>query len=93
MRKSADALQRLVNKRVEPTYPPVARSARVSGSVIVEVTMDEQGNVTSARAISGHPLLQQAAVEAAKGWKFSPLHLSDTPVKEIRTITFNFKLE
>jgi TonB family protein len=93
MRKSADALQRLVNKRVEPTYPPIARSARVSGSVVVEVTMDEQGNVTSARAISGHPLLQQAAVEAAKGWKFSPLQLSDTPVKEIRTITFNFKLE
>jgi len=93
IRKSADALQRLANKRVVPTYPPIAKSARVSGSVVVEVTIDEQGNVTSARAISGHPLLQQAAVEAAKGWKFSPPQLNDTPVKEIGTITFNFTLE
>jgi len=43
----------------------------VSGAVVVEVTVDEQGNVISARAISGPPLLRDAAVDAARGWKFS----------------------
>jgi protein TonB len=79
-------------RRVEPTYPPLAKAARVNGSVVVEVTVDEAGNVISARALSGHPLLKDAAVNAAKGWKFSPTMLTGVPVKVIGTITFNFNL-
>jgi protein TonB len=60
--------------------------------VVVEVTVDEAGNVISARPISGHPLLKDAAVAAAKGWKFSPTMLTGVPVKVIGTITFNFNL-
>jgi protein TonB len=60
--------------------------------VVVEVTVDEQGNVMSARAISGHPLLKEAAVAAARGWRFTPTLLTGTPVKVIGTITFNFNL-
>ncbi|HSO73526.1 MAG TPA: energy transducer TonB, partial [Blastocatellia bacterium] len=78
--------------RVEPTYPPLAKAARVSGSVVVEVTVDEAGGVISARAMSGHPLLKEAAVSAARGWRFSPTQLSGVPVKVIGTITFNFNL-
>ena len=59
---------------------------------MVEVTVDEQGNVISARALSGHPLLKDAATNAAKGWKFSPTMLTGVPVKVIGTITFNFNL-
>src|SRR5437868_3652119 len=58
--------------RVEPQYPPLAKAAGVSGQVVVEVTVDEAGNVISARAVSGHPLLRDPAITAACGWKFKP---------------------
>jgi protein TonB len=90
VRKSGGVLQGSATRRPTPTYPPLARAARVSGAVVVEVTVDEAGNVISARAISGHPLLKDAAVAAARGWKFTPTQLSGVPVKVIGTITFNF---
>jgi protein TonB len=62
----------------------------VSGAVVVEITIDEEGNVISARAMSGHPLLKDAAVAAARSWKFRPTMLSGQAVKVIGTITFNF---
>ena len=92
IRKSGGVLQGSATRRVEPSYPPLAKAARVSGAVVVEVTVDEAGNVISARAVSGHPLLKDAAVAAARGWRFTPTQLSGTPVKVIGTITFNFNL-
>jgi len=88
--KSGGVLQGSATKRVEPAYPPLAKAARISGSVVVEVTVDEEGNVISARVISGHPLLKDAAVTAARGWTFTPTKLQGDPVKVIGTITFNF---
>lgn len=93
IRKSGGVFQGSATKRVEPAYPPLAKAARVRGSVVVEVTADEEGNVFSVRAISGHPLLKDAAVAAARGWKFAPTTLSGVPVKVIGTITFNFSLD
>src|SRR5437588_4503997 len=93
IRKAGGVLQGSAIQRVEPVYPPLAKAALVSGSVVVEVTIDEAGNVMTARAISGHPLLKDAAVTAARGWKFSPTQLSGTPVKVIGSITFNFHLD
>jgi TonB family protein len=90
VRKAGGVLQGSATRRVTPAYPPLARAARVSGSVIVEVTVDEEGKVFSSRAVSGHPLLKDAAVEAARGWTFTPTTLSGVPVKVIGTITFNF---
>jgi TonB family protein len=80
------------DKRVQPAYPAIARAAGASGPVEVEVTVDESGNVASARAISGHPLLQQSAVEAARQWTFKPTMLEGKPVKVAGTITFSFML-
>jgi protein TonB len=77
----------------QPAYPPIAKAARASGAVIVSVTVDESGRVISASAVSGHPLLRQAAVQAAHGWRFSPTLLSGQPVKVTGTITFNFNLQ
>jgi TonB family protein len=73
-----------------PPYPPIARAAKASGTVVVQVTLDEQGNVISARAVSGHPLLQAAAVAAARNAKFSPTRLSGEPVRVTGVITYNF---
>ncbi len=78
--------------RAEPLYPEAAKKERVSGTVIVEVTVDETGNVIGTRAVCGPDLLVPAAVEAARNWRFSPTMLSGVPVKVIGTITFNFNL-
>lgn len=74
----------------KPAYPPIARQAHASGTVVVQVTIDENGNVISARAISGHPLLQAVSVGAARGARFSPTKLSGQPVKVTGVITYNF---
>jgi TonB family protein len=73
-----------------PQYPAIARSARASGTVTVQVTIDEQGNVSAARAVSGHPLLQAAAASAAREAKFSPTLLDGEPVKVTGLLTYNF---
>ena len=79
-------------KRMEPRYPVAARAAHISGSVVVEVTVDEEGDVLSARAVSGYPLLRGAALDAAWDWKFMPIVYQGRPVKVIGSITFNFNL-
>jgi len=74
----------------KPPYPPAAKAVRAAGAVQVQVTIDENGNVISASAVSGHPLLQQAAVSAARQAKFRPTLLSGTPVKVTGIIVYNF---
>ena len=76
-----------------PLYPPIAKAARAQGTVTVQIVVDEDGDVISAAAVSGHPLLQQAAVAAARQAKFSPTRLSGEPVKVSGVITYNFVLE
>ncbi|HWW76968.1 MAG TPA: TonB family protein [Pyrinomonadaceae bacterium] len=77
----------------QPALPPIAKSARALGPVVVEVLVDEDGGVISAKAVSGHPLLQSAAVEAARQAKFSPTRLSGRPVQVSGFVTYNFALE
>jgi len=74
----------------KPAYPAIARQAHASGTVVVQVTIDENGGVISAHAVSGHPLLQAVAVAAARGARFSPTKLSGQPVKVTGVITYNF---
>jgi periplasmic protein TonB len=74
----------------KPPYPQTAKAVGASGAVSVQVIIDEQGNVTSAKAISGHPLLKGAAETAARGAKFSPTYLSKQPVKVSGLIVYNF---
>ena len=74
----------------KPSYPPIARAAHASGTVVVQVTIDENGSVISASAVSGHPLLTQAAVNAARQARFSPTKLSGQPVKVTGVIQYNF---
>jgi periplasmic protein TonB len=75
---------------VKPPYPPAARAVRAAGTVNVQVTIDENGNVISASAVSGHPLLKQAAEQAARSSKFSPTLLSGQKVKVTGVIVYNF---
>lgn len=74
----------------KPAYPAAARAVNASGAVNVQVTIDEAGNVISATAVSGHPLLRAAAVDAAKQAKFAPTRLEGNPVKVTGVIVYNF---
>jgi TonB family protein len=74
----------------QPAYPSIARKARASGTVNVQVTVDENGDVISAKAIGGHPLLQQAAVDAAYQARFAPTRLSGQFVKVSGVLNYNF---
>lgn len=73
-----------------PNYSSFARAARAAGTVVVEITIDENGKVISTRSISGHRLLYEAAEDAARRAKFSPTTLCGQPVKITGTIVYNF---
>jgi protein TonB len=75
----------------KPAYPPTAKAVGASGAVSVQVVIDENGNVISASATSGHPLLKQVAAQAARGAKFKPTLLSGVPVKVSGIIVYNFQ--
>lgn len=74
----------------KPAYPPAAKAVNAEGAVSVQVLIDENGQVISASAVSGHPLLRPAAVEAARAATFSPTLLSGVPVKVSGVIVYNF---
>ena len=90
--RSGGVIQGTAIRRANPVYPPLARAARVSGAVVVEVVVDQAGNVASARVLSGHALLRDAAASAARQWKWNPTYLTGVPVQVVGTITFNFTL-
>ena len=76
----------------QPSYPLAAKRERAQGTVVVQLTVDETGKVIDAQAVSGHPLLRGAGVDAAKHAKFSPTLLCGKPVKVSGVITYNFVL-
>ena len=77
---------------VAPEYPQIARASRIQGVVIIEATIDSRGNVASAAVLRSIPLLDQAALDAVRQWKFTPTLLNGTAVPVIMTVTVNFTL-
>jgi len=81
-----------VLRRVQPPYPVIAKQARIEGSVQVQIDISEDGAVTNVTLLSGHPLLNDAALRAAKQWQFIPTELNGQRVRAIGLLTFNFTL-
>ena len=77
-------------KDVPPVYPAIAQSARVSGDVVIEATIDEEGKVADARVVKSVPLLDQAALDAVKQWEYRPSLLNGVPTPVVMTITVKF---
>jgi TonB family protein len=78
--------------RVNPTYPPAAKTMRMTGTVKVEVLVNEDGSIAEVQNTSGPSMLQRAATEALKKWKFKPFMRDGQPVKATGFVSFNFNL-
>ena len=76
-----------------PVYPPLAKQTRVQGIVSIDAVIDTQGNVVEMSAVSGHPLLISAALDAVKKWKYEPTYLNDQAVAVQLIVTVTFQLE
>jgi periplasmic protein TonB len=92
VRVSQGVSQGLLVRRVQPTYPPLARQARIQGVVILQAQISKEGSITNLQLISGHPMLAPAAIEAVKQWKYKPYLLNGEPVEVETQIQVNFTL-
>ncbi len=92
VRVSQGVTQGLLVKKVQPNYPPLARQARIQGSVLLQAEISKDGTIENLRLISGHPMLAPAAIEAVKQWRYRPYILNGEPVEVETQITVNFTL-
>ena len=79
-------------RQSEPEYPPLAKQARVQGSVIIEVVIGADGGVKELKVINGHPLLQKAAIDAVSTWLYRPFVINGQATEAITTVTVTFSL-
>jgi protein TonB len=75
-----------------PVYPAIAQSARISGVVIIQATIGVDGAVIDATVLRSVPLLDQAALDAVRQWRYTPSRLNGQPVAVVMTVTVNFQL-
>jgi protein TonB len=78
---------------VAPVYPPIALAARREGTVILEATIDADGSVRGVRVLRSVPLLDDAAMDAVRQWRFTPTRLNGDPVPVVMTVTVTFSLK
>ena len=79
-------------KRVFPVYPPLARQARIQGTVMLRIIVSKSGDVTELRLLSGHPLLAPAAIEAVRQWKYKPYEVNREVCAVETNVQVNFTL-
>jgi len=92
VRVSQGVSQGLLIHKVQPTYPPLARQARIQGSVILQALIGKDGTIQNLHVVSGHPMLTNAALEAVKEWRYKHYFLNGEPVEVETTINVNFTL-
>jgi len=78
--------------QVQPPYPPLARQARIQGTVLLRALISREGRIENLQVVSGHPMLVSAAMEAVRQWRYRPYLLNDQAVEVETTITVNFML-
>jgi periplasmic protein TonB len=92
VRVSQGVSQGLLIHRVQPMYPPLARQARIQGTVVLQAEISKDGTIENLRLISGHPMLAPSAIEAVRQWRYKPYFLNGEPVAVETQITVNFTL-
>ena len=82
----------MLTHRTQPVYPPIAKSARVQGTVVLQATISKSGSVDNIRVVSGPVMLRQAALDAVKTWRYRPYMLNNSPTEVETTINVIFAL-
>jgi len=92
IRVGGNVQQARVLRQVQPVYPPLARQARIQGTVMLHAIIAKDGTVQQLEVLSGHPLLVQAALDAVRQWRYQPTLLNGEPVEVDTTISVVFIL-
>ncbi len=92
VRVSQGVSQGLLVRKVNPSYPPLARQARIQGTVILRAVISKDGSIENLTLVSGHPMLAPAAIEAVRQWKYKPYLLNGEPVEVDTEVQVNFTL-
>ena len=88
---SGVAAGKIINK-VQPVYPPIAKSARVQGKVVLQAIISKNGTIENLKVVSGHPMLTQAAIDAVSRWRYQPYILNGEPVEVETNVEVTFTL-
>ena len=92
VRVSQGVVQGNAISQPKPLYPQMARMARVQGAVVLQAVISKSGAIENLRVVSGHPMLQQSALDAVRQWRYRPYLLNGEPVEVETQITVNFNL-
>jgi protein TonB len=79
-------------QKTTPVYPPIAKAARVSGTVVLQATISKTGTIEGLHVVSGPAMLQQSAMDAVKTWRYRPYLLNGEPVEVETTVNVIFTL-
>jgi periplasmic protein TonB len=90
--RTSSMLEGSLIRKVQPAYPPLAKSARIQGAVILFAVISKTGTIENLRLVSGHPMLASAAIDAVSQWRYRPYILNNEPVEVETQITVNFIL-
>jgi periplasmic protein TonB len=90
--RTSTILQGSLIRRVEPTYPPLARQARIQGTVVLAAVISKAGTIDNLKLVSGHPMLAGAAIDAVSQWRYRPYILNGDVIEVETQITVNFVL-
>jgi len=92
VRVSQGVVSGLKVRDMKPNYPPLARQARIQGTVVLHAVIGKDGGIQNLTLISGHPMLAPAAIEAVKQWRYKPYLLNGEPVEVDTEVQVNFTL-
>jgi protein TonB len=90
--RTSSMLEGSIVRRVQPVYPPLARSAHIQGPVVLSAAISKAGTIEDVHVLSGHPMLVGAAIEAVRQWRYRPYILNNEPIEVETQITVNFTL-
>jgi protein TonB len=89
---SGGIMQGMLLLKTVPQYPPIAKAARVQGTVVLQATISKTGSIENLKVIQGPAMLQQAALDAVRTWRYKPYLLNNDPVEVETTVNVIFTL-
>ncbi|HTW58964.1 MAG TPA: energy transducer TonB [Terriglobales bacterium] len=90
--RTSSMLQGSLIRAVQPVYPPLARTARIQGAVVLAAVISKAGTISDLRVVSGHPMLVRSAIDAVSQWRYRPYILNNEAIEVETRITVNFTL-